>query len=446
MVWLTKLFPNVPNQKIFCNTPWYEFHIYWDGSFGICCQERHKPYTDGDSRYNVARMGVMEWFNSQPVRQFRQRMLGDTALTACARCTRDEQYGNDSRRFKSNQKSVIFTKTAFVPSWQQSPGRTHFEHSINNAGAATSYPIDLHIDLGNYCNLACKMCNASASSTIASQEVKWGIETSRPFLGQDWTRDQTVWDNFKQQLLDIPGLNQIHLMGGETLLTPRFEDLVDFMTEHKRFDQCFSFVSNGTVYRPELMAKLNKFKRVGIEISIESLGPQNAYVRQGTDTAQVLKNIDLYKSWCNDSNITIAIRTAPSLLSIGAYTDLLRYSLQNKFIVKSNMVAGPQYLDVVALPDHIKAAYLPAFDQLLEELATINTAADYNASDPNNVLPVIKDQVVQCRTALLTPQPSDADQLLDQLVQQCKKWDQVYKLNAREIYPELAEIWDQHGY
>jgi hypothetical protein len=235
-------------------------------------------------------------------------------------------------------------------------------------------------------------------------------------------------------------------MGGETLLTKRFEDLVDFMTEHKRFDQCFSFVSNGTVYRPELMAKLSKFKQVGIEISIESLGPQNAYVRQGTDTHKVLRNIELYKSWHNESSISISIRTAPSLLSIGAYADLLRYCLQNKFIVKSNMVAGPRYLDIVVLPHHIKTAYLPAFDQLLDELATVGTTADYNASDPNNVLPVIKDQVTQCRTALLTPQPSDADPLLDQLVQQCKKWDQVYKLNAREIYPELTEIWDCHGY
>jgi sulfatase maturation enzyme AslB (radical SAM superfamily) len=391
-------------------------------------------------------MGVMEWFNSPPVRQFRQNILGNTALPACARCTRDEQYGNDSRRLKSNQKSAIFTKTAFVTSWQQSPGHKHFEHSINNGGATTSYPIDLHIDLGNYCNLACKMCNASASSTIASQEVKWGIETSRPFLGQDWTRDQAVWDNFKQQLLDIPGLNQMHFMGGETLLTPRLEDLVDFMTEHKRFDQCFSFVSNGTVYKPELMSKLSRFKRVGIEISIESLGPQNAYIRQGTNTAQVLKNIELYKSWCNESSITVTIRTAPSPLSIGTYTDLLRYCLQNKFIVKSNMVAIPQYLDIVVLPTHIKTAYLPAFDQLLNELATVNTAADYNASDPNNVLQVIKDQVTQCRTALLTPQPSNADQLLDQLVQHCKKWDQVYKLDARIIYPELAEVWDKYGY
>lgn len=446
MVLPIKLFLNVPNQKIFCNTPWYELHIYWDGSLGICCQERNKLYSSTDTRYNIATMSIMEWFNSQPVKDFRLNILGNTLVDVCSKCTRDEHYGNDSRRFKSNQKSVIFTKTAFEPSWQQSPGRKHFEYSINNSGTTTSYPIDLHIDLGNYCNLACKMCNAEASSTIASQEVKWGIETSRPFLGQDWTRDQEVWENFKQQLLQIPGLNQIHLMGGETLLTPRFEDLVDFMIEHKRFDQCFSFVSNGTVYKPELMSKLSKFKRVGIELSIESLGTQNSYVRQGTDTALVLKNIELYKSWCNDSNINVTIRTAPGALTISTYADLLRYSLQNKFIVKSNMISNPKYLDIVVLPDNIKSVYLLALDRLLDELTLVDTTIDYNASDPNNILMVIKEQVVQCRAALLSPRPPDADQLLAQLVQHCKKWDQVYKLDARSIYPELAEIWDKYGY
>ena len=45
-------------------------------------------------------------------------------------------------------------------------------------------------------------------------------------------------------------------MGGETLLTDRLEDLVDTMIEHKRFEICFSFVTNGTVFRLELLNKL----------------------------------------------------------------------------------------------------------------------------------------------------------------------------------------------
>ena len=51
-----------------------------------------------------------------------------------------------------------------------------------------------------------------------------------------------------------------------------------------------------------------------------------------------------------------------------------------------------------------------------------------------------------CVSALQCDQPPDVDQLSQQLVDHCKKWDQVYGLDARLIYPELAEIWDRHGY
>lgn len=436
----------MPNKDIFCNSPWYELHIYWDGSLGICCQHSHKLYSEHRTEYNIATMTIKDWFNSEPVRNFRLAMFGQNTHTACDRCGLDEQLGNDSRRFKSNQKSVIFTKTAFDASYSQSPGHRHFEHSRVNLGHTDSQPIDLHIDLGNYCNLACKMCNAQASSTIASQDVKWGIESSRSFLGQDWTKNSEVWHSFKQQLLDIPGLNNIHFMGGETLLAPRLEDLVDFFIQHQRFDMCFSFVTNGTVYRDQLMKKLVKFKRVGIEVSIESLTQANNYIRQGSDLAQVLANIQKFQTWCNGSSVTLALRPAPSALSIGSYAALLSWALTHKLVVKSNIVESPRFLRIATLPTAAKLQYLTTFDSLISQLASTSNQTDYNASDPNNVPAIIKNQVQMCVSALQCDQPPDVDQLSQQLVDHCKKWDQVYGLDARLIYPELAEIWDRHGY
>ena len=323
MDWPTRLLPSVaPNKNIFCNTPWYELHIYWDGSLGICCQEAHKLYSDSDRQYNIATMSIKEWFNSIPVKKFRTDILGNQQLTECTRCYTEEDHGGNSRRLKSNQKSVIFTRTAFDASIQQSPGYKHFLTSAEQQGHTDTYPIDVHIDLGNFCNLACKMCNPRASSTIASQQVKWGIESSRQYLGTDWTRNTEVWNNFKQQLLELPKLNNIHFMGGETLLTDRFEDFVDFMIDHKRFDLCFSFVTNGTIFRPELIQKLKQFRRVGIEVSVETVDEHNAYQRQGTDTELVLSNIKNYIELCNETSVTVALRPAPSLLSIGYYTEL----------------------------------------------------------------------------------------------------------------------------
>lgn len=432
------------NQKIFCNSPWYELHIYWDGSLGICCQENHKLHTD-DQRYNIAAMTIKDWFDSEPVREFRQALLGNDSVSACLRCTRDEARGANSRRIKSNQKSVIFT-SAFDESFKQSPGYQYFTASQQQQGWSPTYPIDLHIDLGNYCNLACKMCNAQSSSTIASQHVQWGIKSSRQYIGTDWTRNTALWNNFLEQLLDLPALNNIHFMGGETLLTDRFEQLVDFFIKHQRFDLCFSFVTNGTVFKPNLLDKLQQFRRVGIEVSIETVDAHNSYQRQGTDTDQVLANIQRYQQWCNNTNITVALRPAPSALTMGYHVGLLQYALTHGFIVKSNHVYSPAFLDAKVLPHAVKQIYIDRYKTFLDTLHEVVVREDHNASDPNNYVAVIKEHAEACVNALTAPATENQFQLQAELVAHCQRWDRVYGYNARELYPEWKEMLDQHAY
>lgn len=431
----------MPNKNIFCNTPWYEIHIYWDGSLGICCQEAHKLYSPLEKKFNIATMSINEWFNSDPVKNFRQKILGNEKLSECQRCYAEETHGATSRRLRSNQKSVIFTRTAFDPSFQQSPGFKHFSSTTT-----ATQPVDLHVDLGNFCNLACKMCRPEASSTIASQHVQWGIQSSNKYLGTDWTRNSNVWENFKLQLLDIPNLNNIHFMGGETLLTRRFDDLVDTMIEHKRFDLCFSFVTNGTVFRAELLDKLSKFRRVGLEISLETVDNHNAYQRQGTDTSQVLDNIKKYQQWCNNSSITVSLRPAPSILTIGYYTELLQYALENKFIIKSNLCESPRFLCAEILPQEIKELYKIKYKNFLSQFDHIIATGDYNASNINNFQLIIKEEAEMCLSVLNTPDPVDAETQLEAMVRHCEKWDRVYGYDARELYPEWNSILTQFGY
>jgi pyruvate-formate lyase-activating enzyme len=435
----------MPNQQIFCNTPWYELHIYWDGGFGICCQESHRLYQDS-SQYNIANMSIMQWFNSEPVRKFRTDILGATKLSECRRCYVEEQHGGNSRRLKSNLKSVIFTRQAFDQSFKQSPGYPVFSTNDKTQGTTTTYPIDLHIDLGNYCNLACKMCSAQASSTIASQEVKWGIDNSKQYLGTDWTKDPKVWQSFKDQLLQIPDLKNIHFMGGETLLTNRFEDLVDWLIDHGRFEICFSFVTNGTVFRPDLIEKLKRFQRVGIEISIESIDEHNAYQRQGTDTSVVLNHIKQYQTHCNNTSITVALRPAPSALTIGYYVGLLQFALDNQLVVKSNLCYEPRFLSAEILPTKTKLLYQTFYQDFLKQLDQVDAGIDYNSSDPNNYQLIIKEQAEMCLAVLQTPEPLDYTSESKKLVQHCKKWDEIYGYNARVLYPELIEILDLYDY
>jgi sulfatase maturation enzyme AslB (radical SAM superfamily) len=436
----------MPDQQIFCNTPWYELHIYWDGSLGICCQESRKLYAETDQQYNIATMTIADWFNSDPVKKFRLSMLGDQRMPECRQCYLEENHGGNSRRLRSNQKSVIFTKTAFERSFEQSPGHVHFVKSAERNGSTGTHPVDIHIDLGNYCNLACKMCTPKASSTIASQQVRWGIESSRQYLGTDWTRNNKVWNRFKQDLLALPRLNNIHFMGGETLLTDRFENLVDTMIEHRRFDLCFSFVTNGTTFNDKILDKLKLFRRVGIEISIETVDEHNAYQRQGTNTQQVLDNIQRYLSYCNGSSVTVALRPAVSLLTIGYYIGVLEYALEHRLVVKSNLCYLPKFLNAEMLPTPVKLLYQKKYCEFLNKFSDISSDSDYNASNPNNYKLIIKEQVNMCLAILQTPTPNDSDIQMKNLVEHCRKWDTVYGYDARKLYPELIDILDQYEY
>jgi hypothetical protein len=432
------------NQKVFCNTPWYEAHIYWDGSLGICCQESRHLSTD--PKYNIKNMSLTEWFNSQPVRNFRKKLLLDTPTDICSWCTNEEAMGGYSRRHRSNQKSVIFTRTAFTSSYEQSPGYKHFKHSELNQGLTNTLPIDLHIDLGNYCNLACKMCWSGASSTIAVQQVKWGIDQDKQYLGNDWTKDREIWTRVLNELLNMPKLKNIHFMGGETLLTSRFEEFVDFMTQHERFDICLSFVTNGTVFNDSLINKLKKFTRVGIEVSIETVTLHNGYVRQGTNTDLVLANLEKYKKHCTQSSVTLTIRPTISVLTIGYYHTLLEYCLENQLLIKSLLVTNPTWLNVNILPHNIRSSYLQKYHELLTKLTDINIDSDYNESDPNNYLRSIKIQCLQAAGCLESKQPIDSDQQLKIMVEHCRKWDNIYKLSALELYPEFNQLFKQYGY
>lgn len=430
------------NQKIFCNTPWYEAHIYWDGSLGICCQENRKLHSD-DQKYNIKNMTLTEWFNSEPVKSLRRQLLSDTPTDICDRCYHEEDIEGTSRRHRSNQKSVIFTKEAFTESFKQSPGYAHFKLSEDTNGFTDTLPIDLHIDLGNYCNLACKMCWSGASTRIASQYVQWGHTEHKQYLGNDWTKDTDTWNKVLNELLTIPKLNNIHFMGGETLLTKRLEEFVDFMIANNKFDLCMSFVTNGTVFNESLLAKLKLFTRVGIEVSIETVTEHNSYVRQGTDTNKVLANIQRYKELCDNSTVSLTLRPTISALTIGYYYTLLEYCLEQKLLIKSLLVIGHEYLIAKKLPLHIRKSYVDNYEKILQKLPNIDVTKDYNVSDPYNYINSVKTQIIQILN-ILNSQEQNSD--LSDMIKHCRRWDDVTKLDARKLYPEFKELFDQYGY
>jgi hypothetical protein len=162
----------------------------------------------------------------------------------------------------------------------------------------------------------------------------------------------------------------------------------------------------------------------------------------------VCANIDRYLEYCDNERITLTVRPAIGLLTIGSYHTLLKYCIEKKLVVKGLLVHNPDYLDARILPMEIRSMYKKYYEQLIVDynLESVDCTIDYNNSDPNQILRIVKTQIVQCINLLNEPSPLNSQQLLHDMVQWCRRWDNVYGYNALELYPELSEIFVNNGY
>jgi hypothetical protein len=103
-------------------------------------------------------------------------------------------------------------------------------------------------------------------------------------------------------------------------------------------------------------------------------------------------------------------------------------------------------LDAAILPAKVKQQYIKTYQALIAKLDTIQVPVDYNTSDPNNIATIVKEQAQMYINVLSAPEPDNSDELRRQMVDHCRRWDQVYGYDARALYPELTEVWDRYGY
>lgn len=424
------------NKSIFCNVPWSNVHIYWDGTFGICCSEKQKPYNENNKEFSLEHYTIPDWFNTLPIREFRTNILSDKQLPACAACYFEESHGYESRRIKENFKSVIFTELAFDKSYEQSPWNKKFEFS-KISGHTDLIPIDWHVDFGNECNLACKMCNPNASSMIASIMRQHNRTDVVPKVS--WTNNPKSWDNFLKSV-DQTDIKRIHVMGGEPSIMKKYHEFVDYLIANDRTNLSLSFVSNGTVLNQELIDKLLKFSNVDIEISIEAVDRANNYIRLGSEIDVLLKNIETIKSYQGEK-LQLIMRTVPQLLSISRYAKLVRFAWDNKFIIEGIPLTRPRFMRIDVLPKEYRQTLIEDLEILQKEISkeiTMNTIQ--NGRSLGTLPEKLSRECLAIISMLKHDDPENVEELRKQFVAHNSFWDKQYKLKTEDYIPEIAHF------
>jgi MoaA/NifB/PqqE/SkfB family radical SAM enzyme len=152
-------------RDTFCVLAWNHLQIAPNGTVKMCCiagedlQEKGRPmslYTDS----------YEEIWNSGYMRDARRGMADGEMISPCMRCYREEDSVGQSRRTIQNA------------TWLAKTGRTRedfIQQARDNSWMVRDRPSFLQLNLGNLCNLACRMCSSQYSSRIEADSVhnKW---------------------------------------------------------------------------------------------------------------------------------------------------------------------------------------------------------------------------------------------------------------------------------
>jgi molybdenum cofactor biosynthesis enzyme MoaA len=289
------------------------------------------------------------------------------------------------------------------------------------------------------------MCNPEASSKISSLYTKWKLIDAS--ANRNWTADPVAWQNFLDSILAIPDLNRIHFMGGEPLLNKKFMPLLDFLLEHNRNSLSISFVTNGTIVNPELIAQLKQFRSCDIEVSLESVNNNNHYIRQGLGdvTQKVLSNIQWLCTQQTDT-FHVVLRSVPQLLNINNYDQYIKWAWDMQLPIQGIPLIRPEYLQISVLPTELRKTFIPRYQAVKDSITPsgITTLATGRSTGTLDI--TLRRECDAMIGMLSAPEPDNVIDLRQQLAEWLIRWDQEFNLNAFDYYPEYTEFLNDIQY
>lgn len=240
-------------SNFFCAAPWRGLHINPRGDVKTCCAGN--PNMLG----NLNEHSIIEILNSPGLREIRQSLSQGKAHEYCSNCVQAERFGADSERRWHNDTN---------------PG---FDYAT--AGPDYHYPVIVDVRWNTTCNLSCNYCSEWASS-------KWSALKGIPFKSGSRPYYEAVCDFLEQHRDHI---RDVALVGGEPLLLPENERLLDVIPE----DCAVTLITNMNVDldRNRIFRKLEQRKRVGWSMSFDNVGPRFEYVRYGGDWVMLEENL-----------------------------------------------------------------------------------------------------------------------------------------------------------
>lgn len=245
-----------------------------DGQFYACCLAWKHPYKDKDGNIlNAKNTTFEEALNSDSAKELKDTLARGEKHPACKACWDAEDAGFESKRIRDTL-------------------RYDYKKHLSKL-------VFLEVNLGNTCNLACRICGIHASSSWRTDyanmfpELKgWEVNERVKEYNSAFVDDSMIWDELETNISQVKVLD---LYGGEPMLLKKQWALLSHCVEKGYSDDMFvHFNTNGTIFNTKYVEILKHFKEVRISFSADGVEEGFDYTRYPGKWVDVHSNI---KSW-----------------------------------------------------------------------------------------------------------------------------------------------------
>lgn len=233
--------------------------------------------------------------NSKEFSEWRSKMREGKQISSCYKCHEDEKI-----HVKSERECALEEIGPNLPSTD-----TVELSKIQNAEAF----------VGNQCNLRCHSCNPASSSG-------WASEYQR--LGWQW---HTIQQNtlIADSISEFTGLRILKVIGGEPAFSKKFEELILNTPHPEKVELHIS--SNATrVFTDNVLAKLQKFQKVRLSLSIDGYADLNEMIRYPSKWNDIEATAKLYLELSKtQKNLQLILHTTVSILNVFELLPLINW-------------------------------------------------------------------------------------------------------------------------
>lgn len=332
----------------FCIAPFLQIDLHEQGHVNACCKAK-------DILGYWSKSKISEIWNDQPIQKLREQFLNGERPKGCRSCWDMESKGKPSRRIEYNSKSLEQMKAI----------ETEFNKKKTNALVRPLKLTNLDIGFGAQCNLKCRMCGPSASSSwlgaaLKNKEVyKYYVEMGElsPSVQEVNYKDflnENLFIDFCQNI--APNVEDLMISGGEPLMSKHhFRLFSEMIPEEKLGKMKVSLTTNAQTTQfqgKSLLPYWKKLKYFVYRISFDNVGERFGYIRSGGDLEKIQISLNEVRSHfpLQEGRLKIVFTVALSLYNIEDIPAITRFVIRNGAFLHINWVNFPQFLSVDGLP------------------------------------------------------------------------------------------------